>query len=44
MTLAPVDKPTLVIPPVAAALSGIPVALRATPADELRREVLKMLG
>src|SRR5207302_7651898 len=44
MGLVPIDKPTLVTLAVAAALPMIPVVLYATPADDLVRAVLKMLG
>lgn len=40
----PIDKPTLITLAVAAALPMVPVLLFATPADELIRLVLKMLG
>jgi hypothetical protein len=44
MGLVPIDKPTLVTLAVAAALPMLPVVLYATPADEIVRAVLKMLG
>jgi hypothetical protein len=44
MGLVPIDKPTLVTLALAAALPMVPVVLYATPADELVRAVLKMLG
>ena len=44
MGLVPIDKPTLVTLALAAALPMVPVILYATPADELVRAVLKMLG
>lgn len=44
MGLVPIDKPTLIALAVAAALPMVPVILYATPADELVRTVLKMLG
>jgi len=44
MGLVPIDKPTLVTLAAAAALPMVPVVLYATPADELVRTVLKMLG
>jgi hypothetical protein len=44
MGLVPIDKPTLVALAVAAALPMLPVLLYATPADEIARAVLKMLG
>ncbi len=44
MALVPVDKPTLITLALAAALPMVPVVLYATPADEIVRAVLKMLG
>jgi hypothetical protein len=44
MGLVPINKPTLVTLAVAAAVPMLPVVLYATPADELVRAVLKMLG
>jgi len=44
MGMVPIDKPTLVTLAVAAALPMVPVILYATPADEIVRAVLKMLG
>jgi len=44
MGIVPIDKPTLITLAVAAALPMVPVVLYATPADELVRAVLKMLG
>jgi len=44
MGLVPINKPTLVTLAVAAAVPMIPIVLYATPADELVRAVLKMLG
>jgi len=44
MGLVPINKPTLVTLAVAAAVPMLPVVLYATPADELIRAVLKMLG
>jgi hypothetical protein len=44
MALVPIDKRTLITLAVAAALPMVPVVLYATPADELVRGVLKMLG
>jgi hypothetical protein len=44
MGLVPIDKLTLVTLALAAALPMVPVVLYATPADELVRAVLKMLG
>ena len=44
MGLVPIDKPTLITLAVAAALPMVPVVLYATPADEIVRAVLKMLG
>jgi hypothetical protein len=44
MGLVPIDKPTLITLGVAAALPMLPVILYATPADEIVRALLKMLG
>jgi len=44
MGLVPLDKPTLITLALAAALPMAPVVLYATPADEVIRIVLKMLG
>jgi hypothetical protein len=44
MGIVPIDKPTLITLAIAAALPMLPVVLLATPADELIRIVLKMLG
>lgn len=44
MGIVPIDKPTLLALAVSAVLPMIPVILYATPADELIRLVLKMLG
>jgi hypothetical protein len=44
MSLVPIDKLTLGTLALAAALPMVPVVLYATPADELVRAVLKMLG
>ena len=44
MRLVPIDRPTLVTLAVSAALPMLPVVLYATPADELVRATLKMLG
>ncbi len=44
MGLVPVDKPTLITLAFAAALPMVPVVLYATPADEIVRALLKMLG
>ncbi len=44
MRLVPIDKPTLVTLAISAALPMLPVVLYATPADELVRATLKMLG
>jgi len=44
MGIVPIDKPTLITLALAAALPMVPVVLYATPADELIRAVLKMLG
>jgi len=44
MGIVPIDKPTLITLALAAALPMVPVVLFATPADELIRLVLKMLG
>jgi len=44
MGIVPIDKPTLVTLALAAALPMVPVVLLATPADQLVRVVLKMLG
>jgi hypothetical protein len=44
MGIVPVDKPTLVGLALAAALPMLPVILMVTPADEILRAVLKMLG
>jgi len=44
MGLVPIDKPTLITLAGAAILPMVPVVLYATPADELIRVVLKMLG
>jgi hypothetical protein len=44
MGLVPIDKPTLITLVVSAALPMLPVVLYATPADELLRAILKMLG
>lgn len=44
MGIVPIDKRTLVALAVAAALPMVPVVLYATPADDLIRAVLKMLG
>jgi hypothetical protein len=44
MGLVPIDKPTLITLAAAAALPMVPVVLYATPAEELIRAVLKMLG
>ncbi len=44
MSLVPVNKPTLITLALAAALPMVPVVLYATPADEIVRAVLKVLG
>ena len=44
MGIVPIDKPTLVSLALAAALPMVPVVLLSTPADDLIRLVLKMLG
>jgi hypothetical protein len=44
MGLVPIDKPTLIILGVSAAIPMIAVALYATPTNELIHMVLKMLG
>ena len=44
MGIVPIDKQTLIVLALAAALPMILVALYATPADDLIRLVLKMLG
>jgi len=44
MRLVPIDKSTLIVLAVAAALPMAPVVFIATPTDELLRAVLKMLG
>jgi hypothetical protein len=44
MGIVPIDKPTLLTLAISAVLPMIPVILYATPADELIRLVLKMLG
>ena len=44
MSLVPIDKPTLLALVAAAALPMIPMILLATPADQLVKTVLKMLG
>lgn len=44
MRLVPIDKSTLIVLAVAAALPMAPVVFIATPTDELVRAVLKMLG
>jgi len=44
MGLVPIDKPTLITLALAAALPMAPVVLYVTPADEVIRVVLKMLG
>ena len=44
MGFVPIDKPTLISLAIAAALPIVPVILLATPADELIRTVLKLLG
>lgn len=44
MGIVPIDKPTLVTLAMAAALPVVPLVLLVTPADELLRAVLKMLG
>jgi hypothetical protein len=44
MSLVPIDKPTLIILAVSAAIPMIAVALYATPTNELVHLVLKMLG
>src|SRR5271170_2045489 len=44
MRVVPINKQTLITLAVAAALPMVPVVLLATPADELVRLVLKMLG
>jgi hypothetical protein len=44
MRLVPIDRQTLVTLAVSAALPMLPVVLYATPADELVRATLKMLG
>ena len=44
MGLVPINKPTLITLALAAALPMVPVVLYATPADEIVRAVLKMLG
>jgi len=44
MRVVPIDRPTLVTLAVSAALPMLPVVLYATPADELIRATLKMLG
>jgi hypothetical protein len=44
MHIAPIDKPTLVVLAVAAALPMAPLIFIATPTDELVRAVLKMLA
>jgi hypothetical protein len=44
MRIVPIDKPTLVVLAVAAALPMAPVVFIATPTDELVRAVLKMLA
>ena len=44
MAIVPIDKPTLIMLTVAAALPMVPVVLLATPTDELVRAVLRMLG
>jgi hypothetical protein len=44
MVLVPIDKPTLITLAAAAALPMVPVIIYSTPADEVVRAVLKMLG
>jgi hypothetical protein len=44
MSLVPIDKPTLLALVAAAALPMIPMILLVTPADQLVKTVLKMLG
>ena len=44
MRLVPIDKPTLIVLAVAAALPMVPMVLIVTPANELIRLVLKMLA
>ena len=44
MGLVPINKPTLITLAVAAAMPMLPVVLYATPADEIVRAMLKMLG
>jgi hypothetical protein len=44
MGVVPIDKPTLITLAIAATLPMLPVILLATPADQLIRIVLKMLG
>jgi hypothetical protein len=44
MSIVPIDKPTLISLVLAAALPMIPAILLVTPADEVVRAVLKMLG
>jgi hypothetical protein len=44
MGIVPIDKPTLFTLAIAAALPVVPLVLIVTPADELLRAVLKVLG
>jgi hypothetical protein len=44
MGLVPIDKPTLIILAISAALPMLPVVLYATPTNELIGAILKMLG
>jgi hypothetical protein len=44
MRIAPIDRRTLTVLALAAALPMVPVVFLATPADEVLRMVLKMLG